>query len=219
MKKIEEIVQESIQEALSKLAEADQAFLLAEDEGQGETAGGDATPPAPENVPAEEQGEAAPIEAAGQIEEEVELFVPSPDSLGEIDDHKFTSLLNRFRSAPSFTEGDRRDEFDKYWESLQPNERYYLYIAMLGFTQIVLKGASATEVVHPSNYGLSARSKKEKEVEEVVDGAVLPADSAAADLPDSTVAPIVVGEMGRSKKWRRQNAKRLQETSLSSNEE
>jgi hypothetical protein len=164
----------------------------------------------PKDTPLPTTGEEnAPIEVEGEESESIELFVPSPDSLGEIDDYKFADVLNRFRASPSFTEGETRNEFDSFWESFQPNERYFIYLAMLGFTQIALKGAKAIEAVHPNNYGLNIKARGDEGSEEVVDGGLLPADK-ATEKPIDRIAPIVVGESGRSKKWRQANAMRLQ---------
>lgn len=223
-KSLQEIIQEEIRRAEKSFAEgalledetlAVEAERVFEDESQdgsqqkGELGGGETLPDPSTNGIQDTEDESAPIEAAGEEAEKVELFVPSPDNLGEIDEYKFINVLNRLRSAPSFTEGEVRDEFDKLWESLQPNERYFAYITMLGFTQIVLKGASANDVVHPANYGLGAKSSSEEDQEEVSPGAEIPADKTASEMPDTSVAPIVVGESGQSKKWRQMNAMKL----------
>jgi hypothetical protein len=162
----------------------------------------------PLDTPLPGDSEDVPVEVEGDEGQDIELFVPSPDSLGEIDDYKFVDVLNRFRASPSFSEGEPRNQFDNYWASLQPSERHFVYITMLGFTQIALQGAKAVDAVHPHNYDLSAKALTDGD-EEVVDGGLLPADKAAADLPVDHVAPIVVGEGGRSKKWRQANVMRL----------
>jgi hypothetical protein len=165
-----------------------------------------ATQEEPAKKPESTDDAVVPIEAQGESGEQIDLFVPTPETLGEIDDYKFVDILNRLRASPSFTEGEVRDQFDKLWESLQAPERYFLYIAMLGFTQVVLKGAKATEVSHPHNFNLNI--KGEESGAEKIQAGVLPADL-AADLPAGHIAPIVVGEGLRNKKWLQANAARL----------
>lgn len=132
-----------------------------------------------------------PIEAEGDTDGEEELFVPATENLSEIDVYTFVDLMNRFRSAPSFSEGDRRDNFDLYWDSLQPSEQQFLYLAMLGFTQVALKGASATDATHPHNYSLEARAAAQDVAAE--DAGAEPFDPTDG-IPEDRRAPIVVGE-------------------------
>lgn len=167
----------------------------------------------PDGNPIEE----VPVEAAGAEGED--LFVPSPASLDSIDIHKFVDMLNRFRSSPSFSEGDTREQIDLWWQSLTQDERSFLYTGMLGITQIALGFADAKSVSNPHDFKLTAGKEGEKSTEESdntgADAAIerleTPLQVGASDdeMRDKYNIPIVVGESGFSKKWRQNNAKRL----------
>jgi len=192
---MKDLIQQSVEEALRKV----RAGTLFEEESSEDAV-------EPEDILKTPEEEFQPIEPTGE-EQTDELFVPSVDSLKAIDIFKFVNLMNRFRSSPSFSEGDRRIQFDTYWESLKPQERQFVYIAMLGFTQIALEGANAKDSSHPHDYGLDI-APEAAEREEVKPGA-LPAD--VSEIPADQFAPIVVGESaGKRRRWQQQAIQKFQ---------
>jgi hypothetical protein len=149
---------------------------------------------APESAPdtPESADDKSPIEADGENLENTDLFVPTPNTLSEIDIYNFIDLLNKFRSSPSFTEGVVRDEFGKYWESLQEPIRHIAYTTMLGFTEVAIKGVDANQATHPSDLNLRGASG-EQQLTTPAQGAE-PADRAGEAIDTQALAPIVVGE-------------------------
>jgi hypothetical protein len=77
---------------------------------------------------------------------------------------------------------------------------------MLGLTEMALKGSSANQTIHPSNFNLFASVGGSQEVQ-AMKGAAEPADRAREIDSVQQFAPIVVGESSDVREYRNKTKK------------
>lgn len=84
-----------------------------------------------------------------------------------VDFEKFTSLLNKFRAAHSFTQGKINEELNNYFNRLSDDEKKCMHIFFKALIQITLVEIKGKAAYVPSDLGISVYKKSSTKSEKL----------------------------------------------------